>query len=81
MIASKTHVRCGTPDCDWGTPLPSNEDQLSRCHQEFREHCIERHGMNPEEHRNESAGTSGVERITYCCVGCSWCERINLEAR
>jgi len=20
---TKTHVRCGTPDCDWGTPMPS----------------------------------------------------------
>jgi hypothetical protein len=20
---NKTHVRCGTPDCDWGTPLTS----------------------------------------------------------
>jgi hypothetical protein len=40
-------VRCGTPDCDSGTPLPSNEDQLSRCRREFREHCIERHGLNP----------------------------------
>ena len=40
-------VRCGTPDCDWGTPLPSfNEDQLSK---EFRQHCIERHGLNPED--------------------------------
>jgi hypothetical protein len=50
MIASKTHVRCGTPDCDWGTPLPSfGEDQLSRCRREFREHGVERHGLNPED--------------------------------
>jgi hypothetical protein len=48
-MTAKTHVRCGTPDCDWGTPLPSNEDQLSRCRVEFREHCIERHGLNPED--------------------------------
>ena len=47
----KTHIRCGTADCDWGTPLPSfNEDQLSRCpRREFREHCIERHGLNPKD--------------------------------
>jgi len=45
-LSAKT-VRGGTPDCDWGTPLPSfNEDQLS---QEFRQYCIERHGLNPED--------------------------------
>jgi hypothetical protein len=43
-------VRCGTSDCDWGTPLPSfSEDQRSRYHREFREHCIERHGLNTED--------------------------------
>lgn len=47
-LPSKTHIRCGTPDCDWGTPLPSKEDQLIRCREESREHCIERHGLNPE---------------------------------
>jgi hypothetical protein len=41
-----THVRCGTPDCDWGTPLANfSAEQLNRCHHEFREHCIERHGL------------------------------------
>jgi hypothetical protein len=49
MTASKC-VRCGTADCDWRTPLPSfNEDQLSRCRREFREHCIARHGLNSED--------------------------------
>ena len=44
---TKTHVRCGTPDCDWGVPLTSfSESQLSR---RFREHCIERHGLDPED--------------------------------
>jgi hypothetical protein len=43
-------VRSGTTDRDWGTPLPSfNEDQLSRCRLEFREHGIERHGLNPDD--------------------------------
>lgn len=23
LSRTKTHVRCGTPDCDWGTPMPS----------------------------------------------------------
>ncbi len=43
-----THIRCGSPDCDWGTPVPSlDPSQLSRCRREFREHRIERHGLDP----------------------------------
>ena len=42
------HVRCGTPDCDWGTPLLDlTGGQLDRCRREFRRHCIERHGLDP----------------------------------
>jgi len=45
---TKAHVRCGSPDCDWGTPVSSlGTDQYSRCCREFREHCIERHGLDP----------------------------------
>ena len=45
---TKTHVRCGTPDCDWGTPLPDfSEEQMDRCRDEFREHCIKRHAWIP----------------------------------
>jgi hypothetical protein len=47
-LSTKT-VRCGTPDCEWGTPLHSFNDDLSRCRREFREHCIERHGLHPED--------------------------------
>jgi len=47
---AKTHVRCGTPDCDWGTPLPGfGEGDLDRCCREFREHCIGRHGLDPDD--------------------------------
>jgi hypothetical protein len=43
-------VRCGTPDCDWGVPMPGfSEDQLSRCRREFRQHCVERHGLDPKD--------------------------------
>jgi hypothetical protein len=46
LSRNKTHVSCGTPDCDWGTPLTSlGKSELS----EFREHCIERHGLDPED--------------------------------
>jgi hypothetical protein len=46
----KTHVRCGIPDCDWATPmLDFSESELNRCRREFREHCIERHGLDPKD--------------------------------
>jgi hypothetical protein len=42
------NIRCGTPDCDWGTPvLALDADELDRCRAQFREHCIERHGLDP----------------------------------
>jgi hypothetical protein len=47
---TKTHVRCGTPDCDWGTPVSSlSASQLSRMRRRFREHCIKRHGLDPDD--------------------------------
>ena len=47
---SKTHVRCGSPDCDWGTPMPGlSEGELNRCRREFREHCVERHKLDPND--------------------------------
>jgi hypothetical protein len=50
LTRTKTHVRCGTPDCDWGTPLSSfSAGQLSRCRRQFRKHCIERHGLDPND--------------------------------
>jgi hypothetical protein len=52
----KTHVRCGHPDCDWGTPMPGfSEGEVDRCRHEFREHCIERHGLDP----NDTDGSAG----------------------
>jgi hypothetical protein len=47
--SAKTHVRCGTPDCDWGTPLSSfSTSEIDRCRLQFREHCIKRHGLDPK---------------------------------
>lgn len=43
-----TYVRCGIPDCDWGTPV-QGFDQLHACRELFRQHCVECHGVNPEE--------------------------------
>jgi hypothetical protein len=47
LTGTTTHVRCGTPHCDWGTPMPGfSEGELDRWRDEFREHCIERHGLD-----------------------------------
>ena len=46
----KTHMRCGTPDCDWGIPvLDLSQQEVSRCGRSFRKHCIERHGLHPKD--------------------------------
>jgi hypothetical protein len=34
------------PDCEWGTPLSSLSDGNL---DQFREHCIERHGLDPSD--------------------------------
>ena len=48
--SARTHVRCGTPDCDWGAPLSSfDASQVDECRRRFREHCIEQHGLGPHD--------------------------------
>jgi hypothetical protein len=32
LSRTKTHVRCGSPDCDWGTPMPG----FSECELDLR---------------------------------------------
>lgn len=45
-MAADFHVRCGTPDCDWGFPVPGlTEQHLDACYAGFRQHCIEKHGL------------------------------------
>ncbi len=52
LTRTKTYIRCGNPDCDWGTPLPGfSEGEWDRCRDEFREHCIERRGLDSPRHR------------------------------
>jgi hypothetical protein len=47
---TETHIRCGIADCDWGTPFSGfSEGEVSRCRRLFREHCIERHGLDPDD--------------------------------
>jgi hypothetical protein len=50
LSRNKTHVRCGSPDCDWGTPLSSSSaSEVDRYLREFREHCIKRHGLDADD--------------------------------
>jgi hypothetical protein len=46
-MAADFHIRCGTPDCDWGFPIPDlTERHLDACYTVFRPHCIARHGLD-----------------------------------
>jgi hypothetical protein len=68
LASAKTHVRCGPPDCDWGVPLTSfSESQLSRCRRQFREHCIERHGLDAED--TERVTLFNLEALTLTLLG------------
>jgi len=43
-------VVCSSPDCGWGRHLPDlSEALLNDCCAEFREHCIENHGLKPDD--------------------------------
>jgi hypothetical protein len=64
----KPQIRCGVPDCDWGSPLSSfSESQWSRCRRQFRKHCIERHGLDPNDH--ERLCWSDLEALTLTLLG------------
>jgi hypothetical protein len=40
-------IRCGTPDCEWGIPMPDlGELALKCCCSAFRKHCLETHGLD-----------------------------------
>ena len=42
-------VRCGTPDCEWGFPIPDlGELALESCYAAFRKHCVEVHGLRED---------------------------------
>ena len=47
MTKPTTHIRCASPDCNWSISVADlNETQLNRA---FREHCIDRHGLSPDD--------------------------------
>ena len=42
----KLIIRCGTPDCEWGLPMPDfGEMAFEVCYYSFREHCVVVHGI------------------------------------
>jgi hypothetical protein len=50
LTRTKTHIRCGSPDCDWGLRCPvSAKANGTGAGTKFREHCIERHGLDPND--------------------------------
>ena len=44
----RNHVVCSSPDCDWGCYLP-DLIRLNDCCADFRWHCVEKHGLNPDD--------------------------------
>ena len=44
-----TIIRGGTPDCDWGFPIIDPLNIAETCYEEFREHCVERHGLREDD--------------------------------
>jgi hypothetical protein len=42
-------IRCGIPDCDWGTPFSVLGEEIEECRRQYRKHCIDRHQMHPDD--------------------------------
>ena len=43
-------IRCGTPDCEWGFPMPDlGEIAFEACYSSFRKHCFEVHGLEGDD--------------------------------
>ena len=39
-------VRCGTPDCEWGFPMPDlGELAVEACYSGFCKHCVQVHRL------------------------------------
>jgi hypothetical protein len=44
--ASVVVIRCATPDCEWGFPMPDlGELAFGACYSDFLKHCINIHGQ------------------------------------
>jgi hypothetical protein len=49
-LSSSFVIRCGTPDCKWGFPMPDlGEIAVEACYASFRKHCVEVHGLKQDD--------------------------------
>jgi hypothetical protein len=47
-----TLIRCAKPDCVWGysvPPVPEWTTHFDRAREAFRQHCINRHGLDKDD--------------------------------
>jgi len=67
LVSDAPIIRCGTPDCDWGFPLPDLAPwRVETCYEEFGRHCVERHGLletdNAQKYFDLKVGTLSLLR-------------------
>jgi len=49
-VANAHTIRCGVPRCKWRISLKQpDQKELDRFHAEFRQHCIESHGLKADD--------------------------------
>jgi hypothetical protein len=50
MSQAPCYVRCGSPGCKWQIALIDlGESEAERLRDSFRKHCIESHGLDPDD--------------------------------
>jgi hypothetical protein len=50
MSRAPYYVWCGSPGCKWQIALVDlSEGEAERLRQSYRDHCIESHGLGPDE--------------------------------
>ena len=80
LSPTKTHVRCGSPDCDWGTPMPGfSEGELDRCRNEFRAHRIKWHRLDPKD--TERIAWFDLEVLTLTLTDNRTCAQFHLSRK
>jgi hypothetical protein len=47
--SSRLVIRCGTPDGEWGFPMPDlGELAIEACYSSFRKHCVKVNGLQKD---------------------------------